>query len=461
MGYRRRKRRNSGGGKKFVLILLLALVLGGVVGSYLLFFEGHVPIAQFQNTGDYIGSSSTVGYRVEDQGSGLHSINLTIVQGSTVKTVFSQTFPRSTYRGQVGPLVSEETIQLDPVKTGLKDGPATLKLEAADFSLRGWFTGNKTTIVKELTIDTVSPKIQLLHGEQYLSPGGTGIAIYKITEKDTRHGVEINGLFNQGYELDSSKGDVYIAYFALPFDAQGIENQSIVASDAAGNKTIYPFSTQFKPTRFRHDVISVTDGFLKNKIPEFRQYYPELEGHTYLENYIYANSVLRKKNNLKIYELCQDSESTRLWQDHFTRMPGSTRAGYADHRTYKYKGQDIDHQVHLGVDLASTKRVEVKAANSGKVIFADYLGIYGNMIIVDHGQGVFSLYSHLSQTHVQPGDSVSKSSVIGLTGKTGMAGGDHLHFSMLIHGIFVTPKEWWDQHWIDVTIQGPMLDAKF
>jgi murein DD-endopeptidase MepM/ murein hydrolase activator NlpD len=112
------------------------------------------------------------------------------------------------------------------------------------------------------------------------------------------------------------------------------------------------------------------------------------------------------------------------------------------------------------MDIASTSKADVRAANRGQVVFADYLGIYGNMVLVDHGQGVFSLYSHLSKINVGPGDMVDQQTVLGLTGTTGMAGGDHLHFSMLVNGVFVTPKEWWDQHWIDVTIQQPITEAK-
>jgi murein DD-endopeptidase MepM/ murein hydrolase activator NlpD len=142
-------------------------------------------------------------------------------------------------------------------------------------------------------------------------------------------------------------------------------------------------------------------------------------------------------------------------------MAGSTRAGFADHRTYYYHTKPIDKQVHLGIDIASTRQADVKAAEKGIVIYTDYLGIYGNMVMLDHGQGVFSLYSHMSQINVSVGDTVEQDVVIGSTGTTGMAGGDHLHFSMLINGVFVTPKEWWDQHWIDVTIEEPLTESRF
>jgi murein DD-endopeptidase MepM/ murein hydrolase activator NlpD len=182
---------------------------------------------------------------------------------------------------------------------------------------------------------------------------------------------------------------------------------------------------------------------------------------TMVDKYLFTNNEIRIKNNNMISELCGAPHHQRLWEGKFYRMPGSSRAGFADHRTYYYGDKPIDRQVHLGIDLASTRNAEVKAAEGGIVIFADYLGIYGNMVMIDHGQGVFSLYSHLSQIDVVPNDQVDRGSVIGLTGTTGMAGGDHLHFSMLVNGIFVTPKEWWDQNWIDVTIEDPLTESRF
>ena len=106
----------------------------------------------------------------------------------------------------------------------------------------------------------------------------------------------------------------------------------------------------------------------------------------------------------------------------------------------------------MGIDLASVRHADIQAANSGKVIFAEYIGIYGNTVIIDHGQGVFSLYSHLSQIKVVKDDMVKKGDVLGSSGTSGMAGGDHLHFSILINGIFVDPLEWWDGSWLEINI---------
>ncbi len=225
----------------------------------------------------------------------------------------------------------------------------------------------------------------------------------------------------------------------------------VVAEDQAGNEGNSTFSIRFKPAKDKKDRINISDGFLNKKIPEFQESYPELTG-TNLEKYLFVNNTVRIRNAEKIAALSSNTASEQLWQDRFLRMPGAGRAGFADQRTYYYQGEAIDHQTHLGMDIASTARVTVEAANRGKVVFADYLGIYGNMVMIDHGQGLTSLYSHLSRIAVEPGQLVEKGEIIGHSGTTGMAGGDHLHFSMLVHGIFVTPIEWWDQHWIDVNI---------
>jgi murein DD-endopeptidase MepM/ murein hydrolase activator NlpD len=81
-------------------------------------------------------------------------------------------------------------------------------------------------------------------------------------------------------------------------------------------------------------------------------------------------------------------------------------------------------------------------------VYAAPLGIYGNCVVIDHGYGLQSLYGHLSEIGVKEGDAVQRGQVIGKSGQTGLAGGDHIHFSMLLEGVQIDPKEWWDAHWI-------------
>lgn len=134
--------------------------------------------------------------------------------------------------------------------------------------------------------------------------------------------------------------------------------------------------------------------------------------------------------------------SERLWEGLFLRHKNAaTIAEFADRPIYQHKGKIIDDQVHLGVDLASLANSEVQAANDGGVNFADRLAIYRLTIVLDHGRGFPSTYSLLSTRVVEVGQEVKKGEVIGLTGQTGLAGGDHLHFGIMVGGVLVNPIE--------------------
>jgi murein DD-endopeptidase MepM/ murein hydrolase activator NlpD len=180
--------------------------------------------------------------------------------------------------------------------------------------------------------------------------------------------------------------------------------------------------------------------------PEFKVDEPE----NLLNSYLSINRDLRRKNNERIAAMASATSPEILWQGAFRQLSNSAvEAGFADQRTYIYDGKEVDNQVHLGFDLASTTQAPVSAANSGRVIFAGWLGIFGNCVVVDHGMGLQSLYAHLSSIGVSIGDDVEKNAQLGLSGQTGLAGGDHLHFTMLLGGNAVTPIDWWSQQWID------------
>jgi murein DD-endopeptidase MepM/ murein hydrolase activator NlpD len=134
-------------------------------------------------------------------------------------------------------------------------------------------------------------------------------------------------------------------------------------------------------------------------------------------------------------------------------------SAFADRRSYTYGGQQVDQQTHLGFDLAVTRNTPVPAANDGVVVLARYFGIYGNAVVLDHGYGIMSLYAHLATTAVARGQSVARGDILGRTGATGLAGGDHLHFTILVQGLPVNPTEWWDARWIRDHLVRPLGPA--
>jgi len=174
-----------------------------------------------------------------------------------------------------------------------------------------------------------------------------------------------------------------------------------------------------------------------------------------------VNRDIRRKNEGEIKTICADSKNAILWKGAFHQLTNSkVEANFADERTYIYKGETIDHQYHLGYDLAVTEKSPIEAANDGVVVFAGDLGIYGNAVIIDHGFGVSTLYAHMSSIGVNVGDPVKKKQIIGKTGETGLAAGDHLHYAVLIQGVPVLPTEWWDEKWINDKVLSKIKEAE-
>ncbi len=440
----------SANAKELSRLLLIGLSMLVVVGAGAVFFmllEFEQPTVSVSKTIKFVGGAMELPVQAGDKKSGIRQIAVTVFQNGTVYPLFSREYPRQSWFKQAGPAEVRETVKMDAKGIGLKEGAAEFVLTVQDFSLKR----NTTELRFPVTVDSAPPMLTVEHAQMHLQQGGSGLVLYSSSEPLARHGVMIDKLFFQGFP-QQGKEKAYLAYIALPWNSDKPESLRVIGADEAGNEAQTAFSVHFKKAKEKHDKIEIPDSFLQSKLPEFQQHYPEMKG-TDVEKYLFVNQKVRVWNAEKIAEACRNTAAEQLWQDRFLRMPGAGRAGFADQRAYYYKGQEIDQQTHLGIDIASTERAEIRAANRGRVVFADYLGIYGNVVILDHGQGISSLYSHLSRIETNLGKLVEKNEIIGRSGTSGMAAGDHLHFSMLVQGIFVTPVEWWDQNWIDVNIK--------
>ncbi|PIE59223.1 MAG: peptidase M23 [Desulfobulbus propionicus] len=439
--------------RNFFLSLLFMILAGAVVSAVIL-FETKPPALTIDKDILSVGNKTELPITVRDDQSGIRSVDVHLEQKNATSQLFHRSFKRQSWFTKAGPGTRQDTVVIMIDKARFKDGEAQLVITARDFSLMHMFRGNETRQVIPITIDTRAPKISITHAQRYIRSGGSGIVIYRLSEAAVEHGVTVNDHFFPGFLIEGSNKH-FIAYIALPWNSSRPTICQVRALDASGNESKAEFAMNFKKILPKNDRINVSQNFLRKKIPEFEQHYPIIEGKLF-DKYLYINKTVRLEDNKAIKKICANPEKMRMWKGRFTRMPGANMAGFADQRTYYFKEKPVDHQTHLGIDLASTARAEVRAANDGKVVFSAYQGIYGNTVIIDHGQGVFSLYAHLSRIDCAAGDLVKKEEVIGRTGTTGMAGGDHLHFSMLVHGIFVTPVEWWDQHWITANIEGFM-----
>ena len=272
----------------------------------------------------------------------------------------------------------------------------------------------------------------------------------------------------KGYQASSAgvsgaDAGLKVAFFALLHDQDLNAPVSVVARDAAGNEATARVDVKVFPKPFRKSRIDVDDAFLGKVVPPILAATPSLkvaDPANLLESYLTINRDLRKENARTIVALAEQSAPDRLWQGPFKQLLNSAvQSSFADQRTYVYQGRDVDQQVHLGFDLASTAHAPVHASNAGRIVFADFLGIYGNCVIVDHGLGLQSLYAHLSSIGVKVGDTVTQGQELGRSGTTGLAGGDHLHFTMLLGGRAITPVDWWSEQWVQDRVLRKLREA--
>jgi murein DD-endopeptidase MepM/ murein hydrolase activator NlpD len=340
-------------------------------------------------------------------------------------------------------------IKFEPEKLEFSDGKAILRLAVWDYSWRGWWQGNQIYVEKDLIIDTLPPEIEVISRAHNVAQGGAGIVIYRTSEDCRQTGVQVGNNFFPGYAGYYKDPQIRLTFIGLGYQ-QGPQTQIMIkAVDEAGNVARAGVNHHIRKKTFKNDNIRISDRFLSWKVPEFENEFTTESTASLVDKFIKINRELRKANYQQINALAEKTSTVKHWQGVFLRMPGSAnQAGFADHRVYSYKGKIIDRQVHLGMDLASVTRALVPAANSGVVIFNGLLGIYGRTVLIDHGFGLFSMYAHLNRSDVSEGQQVSKGDTLGRTGSTGLAGGDHLHFGILVHSTFVNPVEWWDAAWI-------------
>jgi murein DD-endopeptidase MepM/ murein hydrolase activator NlpD len=439
-----------------ILILTAAIVAGG---AYFVAGRGAPPEIVIDQPARVVGQNGMLEVVAGAPGARLTTLDVSIEQDGKATPLFTLDGPEAGSLVQV----DEDHVRLTrPLGKKsvpqLHSGPARLVVSASRSSFLDLRTLSSSAS-KDFEIDLEPPSVAVASTHHYINHGGTEMVVYRTTPSDSTSGVRVGDLEYRGYPAAAAgvpfaDADLHFAFFSLQHDQDLKTTIALFARDEAGNESTAAFVDDVFPKPFRKSRIELDDRFLQRVVPEILAHSPELqidppENGDYLTPFLRINGDLRRSNAERIIAITANTSSSRLWQGPFLQLGNSqVEAGFADHRTYLYGGKEVDQQVHLGFDLAVTANVPVLAANAGKVLFAEWLGIYGNCVIVDHGMGVASLYAHLSSIAAKVGDTVASGQALGRSGMTGLAGGDHLHFSMLISGRPVNPVEWWDAHWI-------------
>jgi murein DD-endopeptidase MepM/ murein hydrolase activator NlpD len=363
--------------------------------------------------------------------------------------------------GAPPPVILTAEVGRDTVQ-GLRSGDATIRVTA---ERAGSLFRRPDPAVAEvkLPVRLAPPALQISSSFHYVNQGGCELVVYRVGEGAVRDGVQAGSWWFPSFPLPGSNDkQMRFALFAVPYDLTDVSKVRLIAEDEVGNRAEAGFIDKFTPRPIHADTIPVDDAYMNKVVPPILSQSPEISDQgDLLKNYLEINRNLRKKNAETLKELAKKSEQKFLWTQPFLPMRNAKiTAAFADRRTYVYKGQPIDQQDHLGFDMASVEHDSIQASNSGKVVIARFFGIYGNAVVIDHGYGLMSLYGHLSSIGVKEGQMVQRGQEVGRSGQTGLAGGDHLHFTLLLQGLPVSPVEWWDPHWIQDRVArklGPAL----
>lgn len=427
--------------KKLIPFVLVAIVLAGLIFTGKIDFSK--PNIDIRDIGS-IGKDSDLKLSVKDENSSIGKVYVSLVQNGREVFVYKN--------DNLGEKSSSLNIKLNPSKFGLTEGEAILRVVVSNNAII-----KRTNIYeKNVKVDLSSPLISLVDWTKNIINGGTGFVFFKSSEPLKDSYVKIG---DYKFKCLSIK-DSYVCPFSFPYLYDSHIPVLLVAHDYADNTTSQSLSYNLKLVNYGKSTLNIDDNFIESKIKPLS----DRRIDDRIELFKYVNIEVRKRNEDLIHKItsqCKNKEP--MFEGYFSYLENSAKlGGFADYRRYSYNGRIIDgaDAYHKGFDFASVKNAPVKASNKGEVVFAGFLGIYGNSVIIDHGVCVYSLYSHLDQIFVKDGQKVDKDTVIGKTGTTGLAAGDHLHYGVLVNGLEVYPLEWFDQKWLETRFYTPFKQIK-
>jgi len=417
-----------------VLLVLVLLVI--VVPIVVVVARSARPVINLTTEVSTIGQATPIGVRVTDP-RGIRSASATVEQNGASYAVWQVAQASKAKEASWNFTAGVRTTPQ------LKDGKAKLIVEATSNDL----LHKSARVEREVSVVTQPPTVSVDSEQHYIYIGMADLATFSVSGAYTAAGVRVGDQSFRAWPMPGGKPGLFSLY-AFAWNMPQTTIPVVFATNGAGNDVTSPLTVVFPKKEQPHYTVhqlQISDQFMQKVVGELD---PNGTGDM-VARFVKINSEMRKANNKTLAELRFKTADHFLFSQPFQRQSHSAaEATFADLRHYIYQGKEIDQQVHLGYDLAVTQHVGVEASNDGRVVWAAPLGIYGNCIVVDHGYGLQTIYGHMSHFDVHEGDMVKRGQVMGQSGMTGMAGGDHIHFAMQLDGVQIDPKEWWDPHWI-------------
>jgi murein DD-endopeptidase MepM/ murein hydrolase activator NlpD len=457
---------------RFLLALIVLLVVAAGA-AWVIAGRGGGPVITINQPAKFVGQAGTLDVTIQSPKGTLNRFEAYIEQQG-------RRIPLATSLNAAGVQMTQEGP--DRIRVRRELGKRSVpELQAGDAKITviaarpsGFYGVALRTLESSATRDVrarfETPRVSVVSTHHFINHGGAEFIVYRASPPDVESGVKVGDVEYHGFPATDAAPlagvqlkdpALKVAFFALLHDQDLNTPISLFARDEAGNTARADFEYRVFPKPMRKSRIELPDPFIDRVVPAILEHTPDLKAEgSVLDQFLKINSELRRRNADQIAELGRKGSGPALFDGAFQQLANSqVEAAFADQRTYFYKGKEVDRQVHLGFDLATTANAPIVASNRGKVLHADYLGIFGNCVIIDHGLGLQSLYAHLSSIDTAVGQTVEKGQTIGRSGMTGLAGGDHLHFTMLVEGRMVNPTEFWDPHWLQDRVLRKLREA--
>jgi hypothetical protein len=425
---------------KFVALFAVLIL---VAGAACLFMMSTTTTLEMMPVVKTIGVSTPIAFKLSNP-HGVRRFAIYLEQNGVRYSIYQETKParrflwnRGVPPGAVAYQAGKSTVP------DLKEGPARLVVEAVSNDFRG----QTNTVAYDVNVVLTAPRVTPDGLQHYVNQGGMELVTFTAGGSWSEAGAKVDGYSFRSFPLPGRDPSQRFAMFAYPWDLDPGAVPMVFARNAAGTEATANFWFKLFPKKFRVRDFPIDDALMEKLVNSVDPTGALAPGKDLLSRFLYINGEMRRKNNRQLADLRFKTEEKILWNGPFIHY-GKEEADFADVRSYIYHGQKVDQQVHLGFDLSDTQNAPVNAANDGRVVWASDLGIYGNCIVLDHGYSLQSIYGHLREIDVKPGDIVTKGQKMGIAGQTGLAGGVHVHFSMQIDGVQINPREWWDEHWI-------------
>jgi len=442
-------------------LIVIFVLLGGVYGGYKVLhspeFETNKPVISMPSE-RFWNSHHPFDVNISDD-TGLKKVIAYLSNGKERVKIADIDFKKAP---------KNYTLKVKYPKIGFEHESDNLLLTviAQDISKWHFFKGNNSVKKARLKVDTQKPDVFALISSYGITRGGSALAIFKAADANLKD-LYIETNFGKRFEpIPFYKEGYYIVLLAWPIKEKRF-SAKIVAKDEAGNVSKARLGFFLKSRKYRTSYLQAKDRFINGKIADLAEDEPELtQNLSPTEKLKFINETYRTINDALIKEITSKVDHNRV--ESFDIRPfyplknGKVVGSFGDHRYYWYKDKSnvISESYHLGIDLASIRMDDILISNPGVVVFANYNGIYGNMLSVYHGLGLYTIYGHCSTLLKKRGDLVQAGEPGAKTGATGLALGDHLHFSTLVQGIFVRPAEWMDKKWIQANIIDVIDNAK-